>query len=117
VVSSTPRPFFTSGKDPVPIVQEAGWAPGPVWTGGKSRPNGIRSPDRPARSQLLYRLRYLEHTSYFLRTNIFVFLLSLETLYNLKKEDPDTSEQIYNVNKKRHTLLALGRSSELKKDN
>jgi len=24
-------------KDPVPIVQEAGWAPGPVWTGGKSR--------------------------------------------------------------------------------
>jgi hypothetical protein len=22
---------FTSGKDPVPIVQEAGWAPGPVW--------------------------------------------------------------------------------------
>ena len=28
VVSSTPRPHFTHGKDPVPIVQEAGWAPG-----------------------------------------------------------------------------------------
>ena len=27
-----PRPFFTPGKDPVPMVQEAGWAPGPVWT-------------------------------------------------------------------------------------
>jgi len=27
-----PRPLFTPGKDPVPIVQEAGWAPGPVWT-------------------------------------------------------------------------------------
>ena len=26
------RPLFTAGKDPVPIVQEAGWAPGPVWT-------------------------------------------------------------------------------------
>jgi len=26
-----PRPHFTPGKDPVPIVQEAGWAPGPVW--------------------------------------------------------------------------------------
>ena len=39
VVSSTPRPHFTSGKDSVPIVQEAGWAPGPVWTGGKSRPH------------------------------------------------------------------------------
>jgi len=25
-------------KDPVPIVQEAGWAPGQVLTGGKSRP-------------------------------------------------------------------------------
>ena len=37
VVSSTPRPHFTPGEDPVPIVQEAGWAPGPVWTGRKSR--------------------------------------------------------------------------------
>jgi len=32
-VSVTPWPLFTPGKDPVPIVQEAGWAPGPVWTG------------------------------------------------------------------------------------
>ena len=38
VVSSTPRPHFTPGKDPVPILQEVGSAPGPVWTGGKSRP-------------------------------------------------------------------------------
>ena len=30
---SAPRPGrFTPGKDPVPIVQEAGSAPGPVWT-------------------------------------------------------------------------------------
>ena len=28
VVSSTPRPHFTAGKDPVPILQEAVWAPG-----------------------------------------------------------------------------------------
>ena len=27
VVSSTARPHFTPGKDPVPILQEAGWAP------------------------------------------------------------------------------------------
>ena len=33
VVSSTPRPYFTPGKDAVPILQETGWAPGPVWTG------------------------------------------------------------------------------------
>jgi hypothetical protein len=32
-VSVTPLPLSTSGKDPVHIVQEAGWAPGPVWTG------------------------------------------------------------------------------------
>ena len=50
VVSSTPRPHFTPGKDPVPIVQEAGWATGPVWTGGKSRPHRDSIPDRPARS-------------------------------------------------------------------
>jgi len=51
------------GKDSVPIVQEAGWAPGPVWTGAESLdPTGIRSPDRPARSQSLYRLRYPDHT-------------------------------------------------------
>jgi hypothetical protein len=46
------------GKEPVPIVQEAGWAPGPVWTGAENiAPTGIRSPDCPARSQSLYRLR------------------------------------------------------------
>ena len=27
---------LTPGKDPVPIVQEAGWAPGPVWTGAEN---------------------------------------------------------------------------------
>ena len=36
VVSVTPRPLFTPGKDPVPIVQEAGWAPRPVWTVAKN---------------------------------------------------------------------------------
>ena len=29
-VSVTPWPLFTPGKDLVPIVQETGWAPGPV---------------------------------------------------------------------------------------
>ena len=61
VVSSTPRPHFTPGKDPVPILQETGWAPGPVWTGGKSRPHRDSFPDRPACSQSLYRLSYSAH--------------------------------------------------------
>jgi hypothetical protein len=39
-----PRPGrFTSEKDPVPVVQEAGWAPGPVWTCAKNlAPTGMR---------------------------------------------------------------------------
>jgi len=43
--ASTPR------KDPLPILQEAGWAPGPVWTSEKSRPHWDSIPDRPARSR------------------------------------------------------------------
>ena len=61
MISSTPRPHFTQGKDPVPILQEAGWAPGPVWTGVKSRPHRNSVPDRPGRSQSLYRLSYPAH--------------------------------------------------------
>ena len=60
---STPSlgPFIPE-KDPVPIVQEAGWAPGPVWPGEENLvPTGIRSPDRPARRQSLYRLSYPAH--------------------------------------------------------
>jgi len=39
-------------EDSVPIVQEAGWASGPVWTGGKSRPHRDSIPDHPARSSV-----------------------------------------------------------------
>ena len=47
---------FNPGKDPVPIVQEAGWAPWPVWMGAENlAPTGIRSPDRQARSEWLSR--------------------------------------------------------------
>ena len=48
VVSSTPRPHFTPGKVSVPILQEDGWVPGPIWKGGKSRPHQNSIPDRPA---------------------------------------------------------------------
>ena len=58
-VSVTHGPLFTPGKDPVPIVREAGWAPGPVWTGAENLAStGTRSLDRPGRSQSLYWLRY-----------------------------------------------------------
>ena len=77
-VSITPRPLFTPGKDPVPIVQEAGWAPGPVRTGAEYLASiGIRSPDRPARSQSLYRLSY--------RTHSYLWEIFLYTICQLKR--------------------------------
>ena len=70
-----PQPLFTLGKDPVPIVLEAGWAPGPVWTGAEILAlTGIRSPDRPARSQSLYRLHYPARTKKL--KNIYITCLS-----------------------------------------
>ena len=54
VVNATPRPLYHRVTDPVPIAQEAGWAPGPVWTGAENlAATGIRSPDRPARSEFV----------------------------------------------------------------
>jgi hypothetical protein len=57
-----PRLLFTPRKEPVPIVQEARWAPGPVWTDAENlAPTGFRFPDHPACSQSLYRLCYPAH--------------------------------------------------------
>ena len=61
VVSSTTRSHFTPGKDPLPILQEAGWVPGLVWASGKSRPHRYSMPDRSTRSQSLYRLSCRAH--------------------------------------------------------
>ena len=55
---------ITPGKDSIPFVQEAGWAPGPVWAGVENLAStGIRSPDRQFRSQSLYRLSYPAHVT------------------------------------------------------
>jgi hypothetical protein len=53
VVNPTPRPLYPRERNPIRIGQEAGWAPGPVWTCAENLdPTGIRSPDRPARSYI-----------------------------------------------------------------
>ena len=56
--NTTPLPLYP-GNDPVPIVQEVGWAPGPVWTSSENlaHQRGM-IPERPARSESLQRLRY-----------------------------------------------------------
>jgi hypothetical protein len=65
------------GKEPVPILQEVGWAPGPVWMSEKTAPSsGIWSPDRPARSQWLYWLSYPAH-----RCLVSLHKFSMDCLY------------------------------------
>jgi len=52
----TPRSSaLAQERDPVPIAEEAGWAPWPVWTVRKISPSARI---RPASSQSLYRLGY-----------------------------------------------------------
>jgi len=59
-----PGRTLPQGKDSLPILQEAEWSSGPVWTGGKSRPHRDSIPDSPVRSQSLYRLSYRAHIRY-----------------------------------------------------
>ena len=63
VEGSTPRPgCIPPGKDPVPIVQEARWAIGAVWTGAENlAPTGIRS---PVRSESLCRLQIHQRSNH-----------------------------------------------------
>ena len=52
-------PAALSLEHPVPSVQEAVWAPGPVWTVAENlAPTGIRFLERPTRSESQYRLSY-----------------------------------------------------------
>jgi len=74
VVSSMPRPHFFLGKDPVPILQEAGWATGLVWMGGKSRPHRDSIPDRPARSQSLHRLSFRAHVYICIYIYVYIYI-------------------------------------------
>jgi len=58
VVNATPHPLYPV-NDPVPIVQEAGWSLGLVWTGAENlTPTRIQFPDRPACNESLYWLCY-----------------------------------------------------------
>ena len=56
---SAPRPGrFTAGKDPVLLYRKLGSMAGLDRYGNFRPQTGIRSPDRPARGESLYRLRY-----------------------------------------------------------
>jgi hypothetical protein len=71
-------------RDPLLIAQEAGWVLEPVWTGVENlAPTGIRSPDRPARSESLYRLSYPGSTSYIKQKIIYFFKFSYRTFCSM----------------------------------
>ena len=62
MVSSTPRPHFTPGKTRYPLYRRLGGTQGRSRRAENLVPTGSRSPDRPARSQSLYRLSYRAHS-------------------------------------------------------
>ena len=83
----------TPGKDPVPILQEARWVPGPVWTSGKSRPHWDSIPDRPVRSKSPYRMSYRAHTATYVNWEInkeyfvlFCWLMSFIVVLSMSKK-------------------------------
>ena len=68
---------------PVPTLQVAGWAPGPVWTGVKNFAlTGIRSSDRSAHSEPLYRLSCPAHLVLSTYNN-YCFLFAVTTIISL----------------------------------
>ena len=75
MVNATPRPLNPRERSGTHCT--GGWV-GPVWTGAENlAPTVNRSPDRPARSESLYRLRYPGLFASFICSNIF----SSEGLY------------------------------------
>ena len=77
------------GKEPEPIVQEAGWTPGSVWTGGENlAPTAIRFQDHQARSQSLYRQSYPAHASflYIIEKKMTHHILPYKKLRNVEYE-------------------------------
>jgi hypothetical protein len=67
--------FSRRQREPVPIVRDVGWEPGSFWAEAKNFfPTGIRSPNRPARSESLYGLSYRSPHSSYLQALIILFL-------------------------------------------
>jgi len=59
MVNASARLYYPQEKEPVPTVKEAGWAARPILFGAENlAPIGIRSPDRTARIESIYRLQY-----------------------------------------------------------
>jgi len=104
VVSSMPRPHFTPKKYTIPIVQEAGCAPGPVWTGGKSRPHRDSIPDHPVR-----KIPYIWQCNIRMlaRSYMFVSVLLIVEVCLFRTKMPVKSQQHGQVNAVSHYIRCL----------
>jgi len=77
VVNATPRPLYLWERPGTHCIE--GW----VWAGVENlAPTGIRSPDRPARSESLFRLSFPDPHLYILRYDSYTFTtaISLSTI-------------------------------------
>ena len=83
VISNTLRPYLTPRKDPVPIVQEAGWASGRA---ENLAPPGFDPWTVQPVAQSLYRLSYPTHT-----------LITIKNKYTRKNQYKNTVQTIQNT--------------------
>ena len=86
VFNTTPRPLYLQER-PGTHCTGAGWGPEPVWTGAKNLAlTGIRSPDRPACSESLYRLSY--------PSPLYIYILHIYYIYTLEVRMPTNGMDI-----------------------
>ena len=58
-VNGMPQLLYPRERDPIPIVQEAGWALGPVQVSPENlAPTRVKTLDHPTHSDCLYQLCY-----------------------------------------------------------
>jgi hypothetical protein len=89
-----PWPHLTPGKDPVPIVPEAGWASGPVWTGAENPALHWDSIPRPSSQQAVTIQTELSGTD--MLNNVFKIKYNFfPPLYRLKRFEAPFEFQDY----------------------
>ena len=76
VVNATPRPLYPREGDPLPIVQEGGWAPGPVWMGVENL----------ASTAIIFCSQFVQHSYFFF---LIVLHFAFVLLYNTNIHAPD----------------------------
>jgi hypothetical protein len=83
------------GKTLYPLYRRLGRAPGPVWTVAENlASNGIRSPDRPTRTESLYRLSYPSPPIPIeMEANVLLRLLRMAKWTNLRDEPGRPNEK------------------------